>query len=672
MAGAPALSFIVLGPEGRDGQYRLSQLAGDLRTLRRRTELLVTSPDPHLLRRALRSASADLVCIWDPDQCSLEAPQIEKFIQNLPTVWEVALRSPANRQPYVPFLVLRKNTAIEVFARLQATASPLLAALLVARAWGYREVALSLDPVAPSGNHVRRLTRWSTRALYKRAADWAQEKDVQAARKATRRRRTTLRVLILAGTAALGWWLVWLVNFTHAASLPLYGLLVLAQLINIFQVVGYWHAVWRLREPSRRKGDIEGDVDVFITTYNEPVEIVESTLAAVVAMNRPHRTYLLDDGRRPEMQQLARRYGAVWLTRPDNRGHKAGNLNEALKRTDGDFFAVFDADHIPDAAFLQRLLPWFRDADIAWVQAPQFYVNQHVSFTAGGAMDQQAIFFGPVCEGMDGLDAVICCGTNFVMRRAAVNEIGGFKEDSVTEDAATGLALHARGWRSRYINERLADGLAPEDLPSFLKQQRRWAQGNLEMLVGGLHTLNRVRPALRVQYAWAASNYLSGVSVLVYIALPCIFLLFGVQTVKLTTSDDFIAHFLPYIFLTVFIFVRSLDGQLRLRSVQVSFGLFPVHLSALASAIVGRRIAFAVTPKVAQGGSAYLLVIPQLAAIALSLVSIPVGLHRVVDASAITNSCWALFNIAMLAGIVRAASGNRVSEPILSRAQEAA
>lgn len=672
MAGVPTLSFIVIGPEGRDGQVRLSQLADELRALKKRTELLVTSPDPQLLRRALRSATADLVCIWDPDHCLLQPSQIEKFTQNLPSVWEVAVQSPNNRQPLVPLLVFRKETAIEVFARLQDTASPLLAALLVARAWGYREVALSPDPVAPSTGHVRRFKRWGTRALYTRAVDWAQQKDVQAARKTSRRRRTTLRVLILAGTPALGWWLLWLANFRHAASLPLYGLLVLAQLINIFQVVGYWHAVWRLREPSRRKGDIEGDMDVFITTYNEPIEIVESTLAAAVAMHRPHRTYLLDDGRRQEMEQLAHRYGAVWLTRPDNRGHKAGNLNEALKRTDGDFFAVFDADHVPDAAFLERLLPWFRDADIAWVQAPQFYANQDVSFTAGGAMDQQAIFFGPVCEGMDGLDGVICCGTNFAMRRAAIDEIGGFKENSVTEDAATGLALHARGWRSRYINERLADGLAPEDLPAFLKQQRRWAQGNLEMLVRGLSTLNSVRPALGVQYAWAASNYLSGVSVLVYIALPCIFLLFGVQTVKLTTSDDFIAHFLPYIFLTVFIFVRSLDGHLRLRSVQVSFGLFPVHLSALISAIVGRQIGFAVTPKVAQGGSAYTLVIPQLAAIALSLISIPVGLHRVIDASAITNSCWALFNIAMLAGIVRAASGQRAAAPMLAKVREAA
>src|ERR1700674_1014564 len=282
MARVPTLSFIVLGPEGRDGQDRLSQLASDLRTLKRRTEVLVTSPDPQLLRRAIRSASADFVCIWDPDQCSLRAPQIERLIQNLPTVWEVAVQSPRNRQPFVPLLVLRKHTAIEVFARLQATASPLLAALLVARAWGYREGALGPDPEAPNGTHIRRLTRWGPRVLYMKAADWAQQEDVQAARKASRRRRTTLRVLILAGTVALGWWLAWLVNFAHAASLPLYGLLVLAQLINIFQVVGYWHAVWRLREPGRRNGDIEGDVDVFITTYNEPIEIVESTLAAAV------------------------------------------------------------------------------------------------------------------------------------------------------------------------------------------------------------------------------------------------------------------------------------------------------------------------------------------------------------------------------------------------------
>src|SRR5229473_4626955 len=228
MAGLPALTFIVLGPEGPDGHSRLSQLANELRGLRRRTELLVTSTDPQLLRRAIRSASGDLVCIWDPDLCTVDASRVEKSIQDLPAVWEIALQSPTTRRTHVPLIVLRKRTAIEVFERLQTSASPLLAALLVARAWGYREVALLPDPGSPTAHRVRRLKWWGTRSLATQAADWAEQKTVQAARKASRRRRATLRVLILAGTIALGWWLVWLLNLGHAASLPLYGLLVLA------------------------------------------------------------------------------------------------------------------------------------------------------------------------------------------------------------------------------------------------------------------------------------------------------------------------------------------------------------------------------------------------------------------------------------------------------------
>src|SRR5437870_12212765 len=105
MARVSVLSFIVLGPEGSDGQYRLNQLASDLRTVKKRTELLVTGPDPQLLRRALRSASADLVCIWDPDLCSLEASQFERFTQNLPAFWEVAVKSHTSRQDLVQLLL---------------------------------------------------------------------------------------------------------------------------------------------------------------------------------------------------------------------------------------------------------------------------------------------------------------------------------------------------------------------------------------------------------------------------------------------------------------------------------------------------------------------------------------------------------------------------------------
>jgi Glycosyltransferases, probably involved in cell wall biogenesis len=679
------VSVIVVGDErSQPARDRVAALASDLRPIEKGTELLIAGRDPAALISAARSAAAPLVVIWEPNARPLRAEQLDVVCRGLPDDgWEVASVTAGRTQhelltssglfgnPNGGLLIFRQEVAADVFSRLPTTESPLVAALMVARGRGYRHTPLSVAALAVGPRLAARQLRSRIEAACRRSElnELAEDPEMRAWRKETRRRRRTLRWLIVLDVCALGWWLDWLLTVSHAASVPLYLLLVLAQAVNIFQVLGYWHAVWRLREASRRPGDVEGEVDVFITTYDEPIEVVEPTLAAAVAMRRPHRTYLLDDGRRSQMAQLAARYGVTWLTRPDNRGHKAGNLNEALKRTKGDFFAVFDADHVPAPEFLERLLPWFRDTDMGWVQAPQYYANRDASYTAEGAMDQQAIFFGPVCEGMDGRDGVICCGTNFVMRRAALDEVGGFAEDSVTEDAATGLELHARGWRSRYVNETLAEGLAPEDLDAFLKQQRRWAQGNLEMLVRRLGRLPHLPPSLRLQYAWAASNYLSGISTIVYITLPCLYLLFGVQTVKTATSDDFIAHFAPFITLTVLIFVRSLDGRLKLRAVQFSYGLFPVHLQALTAAVFGRRIAFAVTPKLARGASAYHLIQPQLAAIAVSVISIAWGLHRQMDASTVTNACWALFNISMLAGVVRAAAGQRrpASIPVSAR-----
>ncbi|GEM_PF-1778721 len=684
-----SVSIIVQGgAHHQPAGQRVSTLATGLRRLPSSTEIIVTGADSSQLVAAVQAATGKLIVIWDADSYDLTAEGLHALVHMLDVDgWELAALSwPDGGVPIAARIIglaadptggimtLRDDAAHDVFARVKG-AEPLVDALLIARARGYRLRLIAPGPPA-AGEHVGlvrrlRMTLYALRT-HRKIFDLAEDADLLASRRNSKWRRQTLRLLIVFDIAALGWWLAWLLNISHASSAGLYGMLMLAQAINIFQVLGYWHAVWTLRDPSRRSGDIEGTVDVFITTFNEPIGVVEPTLAAAVAMRRLHRTFLLDDGERPEMGGLAARYGATWLTRADNRGHKAGNLNEALKSTSGDFFAVFDADHVPKPEFLERLLPWFRDRELAWVQAPQYYGNLDATYTAGGAMDQQAIFFGPVCEGMDGRDGVICCGTNFVMRRQALAQVGGFREDSVTEDAATGLELHSLGWRSRYVNEELAIGLAPEDLDAFMKQQRRWAQGNLELLFHNLGGLNRLRPSLRFLYAWAASNYLSGVSTLVYITLPCLFLFFRVQTVKTTTSDDFVAHFLPYIFLTIFIFVRSLDGRLRLRSIQVSFGLFPIHLLALGSVIFGNRIAFAVTPKVATGVSAYSLIAPQLVAIVLSAAAIVWAMHREVDASTVTNSCWALFNIAMLAGVVRAAAGHRATVPQQIPATEAA
>jgi len=481
-----------------------------------------------------------------------------------------------------------------------------------------------------------------------------------------KRRRRAVRALIAFNVLGLIWWLDWLFRPSNAANGLLYTLLVLAECFNVVQVLGYWYTVWHERAPERKRARVEGRVDVFIATYNESVEVVEETVRAAVAMPYPHRTYVLDDGNRPEMAALAARHGARWVTRSHNRGAKAGNINHALTVTDADFFAVFDADHVPQPHFLDRMMPSLADPRVAFVQAPQYYANRGLNYVTEGAMDQQELFFGPICKGKDGLGAVFCCGTNMVMRRAAVEEVGGFREDSITEDAVTSLDLHEHGWTSRYVGERLADGLAPEDLGAYVSQQRRWARGNIEML---LHfgILRRHMPLrLRFQYAWSAMYYLTSLTTVLYMALPCLFLLFGIQTVS-ALSTDFIAHFLPYIFTTIFILARSAEGRLRFRAIQLSYGLFPVFTGAFYAVVSGRKAGFTVTPKEGRTQSFYHLVVPQLTVAAISALSILVGFAHYAGPATVTNACWALFNVIMLSAIIRAAAPQRAN--VLARAK---
>ena len=485
-------------------------------------------------------------------------------------------------------------------------------------------------------------------------------------KEAWRQRRKTLRAAILVNIVLLVWWLSWLYDYSHAANPWLYTALVVAETFGITQVLGYWFTVWHDREPERKRARVPGRVDVFITTYNESVELVEQTVRGALAMRYPHRTYVLDDGRRPEMGEMARRLGAQWITRPDNSGAKAGNINHALTLTDADFFVIFDADHVPHPDFLGRLMPFMEDPRMALVQAPQYYANRNSTYVAGAAMDQQEIFFGPICQGKDGLGAVFCCGTNMVLRRAAIDEIGGFRENSVTEDAATTLDIHEHGWKSKYVAERLSDGLGPEDLGAYITQQHRWARGSLEMLFKFRVLFRHMPLRVRLQYAWSAMFYLTGLATPVYLALPVLFLLFGVEAVS-ARSGDFIGHFLPYIFLTIFILARSTEGRFRFRAVQFSYGLFPVFLSALISLVLGRKVGFHVTPKERASGSFYRLIIPQLVTVAILLGAIAIGFLHFSGARTITNASWALFDVVLLAGVIRGAAPQRASNGVQTR-----
>jgi cellulose synthase (UDP-forming) len=223
-------------------------------------------------------------------------------------------------------------------------------------------------------------------------------------------------------------------------------------------------------------------VDVYIPTFNEPLEVLEKTITGALCLDYPNfSVWALDDGRRPWLKTFCETKGIGYLTRPDNSDAKAGNINHALTKTNAEFVAIFDADFIPQRDFLTRTMGFFSDPKIGIVQVPHAFYNHDV-MQANLALrktlpDDQRFFFEAIMPSRDGWNAAFCCGSNSVTRRAALRAIGdALPTQSITEDMLLSLLMLRKGYITRYLCERLAFGLAPESLNAFFVQRKRWAR----------------------------------------------------------------------------------------------------------------------------------------------------------------------------------------------------
>ena len=241
-------------------------------------------------------------------------------------------------------------------------------------------------------------------------------------------------------------------TYAFCASLFLY----VGEFFGIMCLLLYFLQVWEVDEPPAEPV-LEGrTVDVLVPTYNEDPQLLRATLEACIRMDYPHKTYVLDDGRRPEVESLARELGVIYLSRPDNRHAKAGNLNNALEQTDGEFVVVLDADHVPEPQFITRLIGYFRDDRTAFVQTPHAFYNFD-SFQARldhknrKYWEEGDLFYRVIQPGRNKWNAPIFAGSAAMFRRSALREIGYIATETITEDLHTGLRLHARaaGNRSR-------------------------------------------------------------------------------------------------------------------------------------------------------------------------------------------------------------------------------
>ena len=256
-------------------------------------------------------------------------------------------------------------------------------------------------------------------------------------------RFATIRVLavlsVLLGVNYVAW--RWIVSVNWSAwwiAVPL----VIAETYSLFDTFLFALTMWRARERPEPQSPPTGTVDVLITTYNEPLPMVMATARAAEQISYPHRTWILDDGARPEFAAAAAAAGVGVITRSDDwtgkpRHAKAGNLNNALLQTDGEFLLILDADQVPEPEILDRTLGYFADdPEVALVQTPQWFVNVDDADPLGS---QAPLFYGPIQQGKDGWNAAFFCGSNAVLRRDALMQLGivGYVNDLTTSTAKT-------------------------------------------------------------------------------------------------------------------------------------------------------------------------------------------------------------------------------------------
>lgn len=315
-------------------------------------------------------------------------------------------------------------------------------------------------------------------------------------------------------------------------------------------------------------------VDVFIPTYNEDAKILTLTLAAAKKLDYPEdklNVYLLDDGgtdekcfssdrtvaiaakaRRKELQELCARLGVNYHAREENSHAKAGNLNNGLSVSTGDLVAVFDADHIPSREFLSETVGHFvQNERLFLAQTPHFFSNpdpiEKNLGTFGKMPSENDMFYQRIQLGLDRWNASFFCGSAAVLRRDALERVGGFSGITITEDCETALSLHARGWESIYIDKPMISGLQPETLSSFIGQRSRWCQGMIQiMLLRNPLFQAGLTGAQRICYLTSNLFWMFPFARLAFLIAPLLFIVFDMK-IYVSSSDEFVAYALTYL-----------------------------------------------------------------------------------------------------------------------------
>lgn len=458
------------------------------------------------------------------------------------------------------------------------------------------------------------------------------------------------------------------------------GLLFAELYAYLILAFGYVQTAWPLgRKPKPLPLDSESwpTVDVFIPTYNEPLKVVRPTVLAALALDWPRHkinVYVLDDGRRSEFKAFCDEVGVEHITRGDNKHAKAGNINAALKKTRGEYVAIFDCDHIPTRSFLQLTMGTLvADPSVSLVQTPHHFFSpdpfERNLGTFRRVPNEGELFYGLIQDGNDFWDASFFCGSCAVLRRTALEEIGGIATETVTEDAHTSLRMHARGWKSAYINIPQAAGLATESLSAHVGQRIRWARGMAQIFrVNNPFLLPGLQWGQRICYANAMLHFFYGLPRIIFLTSPLGYLLLGGEIIK-AQGLMVLAYAAPHVILATITNSR-LQGAFR-----HSFWS-EVYETVLATFILGPTLLAFINPKLgkfnvtAKGGVVnrdYFdgdIAKPYYFLFLINAIGTVAGLYRLAglppEADTVAlNLAWTLYNLIIIGGALAVAGEKR-------------
>jgi cellulose synthase (UDP-forming) len=438
-------------------------------------------------------------------------------------------------------------------------------------------------------------------------------------------RRSVAVVYVLVMTAYLAWRYTIINPDSLFLSVMYYATDCIGLVLGVTSVIASWN--YRHRDPRPAPAGLS--VDIFVPSYKEPLHIIRRTVMAAKAIHYPHGTVILDDGKRDEIKALAEELGVRYLRRPENSHAKAGNLNYGLAHSAADFVMTFDADHIALPHALDVMLGFFDDEKVAMVQTPQDYYNtdafQYINAgRAGGLWHDQSFFYNIVQSSGDAVNASSCVGTGVVYRRSALDRIGGIPVDTVTEDMHTSLKMHKAGYKTVFLNEPVAYGVAAADLPEYYKTRHRWAHGNMHAAVHeNVLFCKGLTPWQRFQYLSLELIYLEGWQQLMLFVIPVLALVFGLQPFKITILNVLVVFSFPFV---SYLLLQEIGcGFTRYWANEIfAMARWPLHIIATAG-LFCCKMAFRSSSKTIHGSVNWRLMAPQLAVAAVSLTAVAAG-----------------------------------------------